>query len=86
VNHPYRGLGRERPQEPEYRYRNDATFRHVVDALEHLIVSASLTPSEVREAAMLACIHHEMRTPRPVLARLPGEEDWFRGSVGDPER
>lgn len=60
--------------EPEHRYRNDITFRTVVDSLHHLVIDARLTPSEIRAAAMLACIHHEMRTQSPILARFP--KDW----------
>ena len=50
--------------DPELRYYRDAMFRHAVDTLEALVVQAQLTPSEIREAAVLACTHHEMRTVR----------------------
>jgi hypothetical protein len=36
-------------------------FRKVVDTLEALIHDAHLTPSEIREAAVLAATHYEMR-------------------------
>lgn len=49
---------------PEYRYRTDATFHTLVDSLEALLIHAHLTPSEIREAAMLAAIHHEERSRR----------------------
>lgn len=48
---------------PEYRYFNDPVFHQLVDTLEALVREAELTPSEIREAAMLACIHYEMRRP-----------------------
>lgn len=46
---------------PEERYRNDDTYRHVVDMLESIVHRAELTPYEVREASVLACIHYEQR-------------------------
>lgn len=52
---------------PEERYRRDATFHQLVDTLDHLIEWAQLTPVEVREAAVLACIHHETRNVRPII-------------------
>jgi hypothetical protein len=48
-------------QTPEDRYRQDTNYRHLVSSLEALIARVKFTPSEVREAAMLACVHHEMR-------------------------
>lgn len=52
---------------PEHRYVNDAKFKQIVDILEHLIHSAEFTPSEIREAAMLATIHHELKTVKPII-------------------
>lgn len=49
------------PHGPERRYHTDAMFRKVVDTLEALIHDAHLTPSEIREAAVLAATHYEMR-------------------------
>ena len=46
---------------PEDRYRNDVVYSKVVDWIESIIRDAKLTPSEVRECAMLAAIHYEMR-------------------------
>lgn len=45
------------------RYLFDPMYRNLVDTLEKLIHEAQLTPSEVREAAMQACINYEMRKP-----------------------
>jgi hypothetical protein len=50
---------------PEERYRSDSHFHVLVDSLESLIAHAKMSPTEVREAAMLACIHYEMRNPLP---------------------
>lgn len=46
----------------ERRYRDDPEFHGMVDMLEAYIHRATLTASEVREAATLAAIHYEMRT------------------------
>lgn len=49
---------------PEARYQRESAFRALVDTLHALISRADYSPSEIREASMLACIHHEMITPR----------------------
>lgn len=46
------------------RYRNDTKFHYLVDTLAALIYKADYTPSEVREAALLACIRIEMESVR----------------------
>lgn len=46
---------------PEQRFRRDPTFYHVVRSLENLVERCELTPSEIREAAVLACTRHEQR-------------------------
>jgi hypothetical protein len=57
-----------RYESPERRYQTDVYFHAVVDMLEAQIHAAKLSPAEVREAGMLAAIHHEMRDPRPRLS------------------
>lgn len=53
---------------PNEKYANDPSYRQLVDMLEALIVQAEFTPSEIREACMLACIRHEQyRRMRPVV-------------------
>lgn len=47
------------------RYRNDATFRALVDMMRAAIERAEFTPSEIREAAMLAQILYEETNLRP---------------------
>ena len=63
---------------PQERYHSDPIFRAIVDQLTALIRTAEITPSEVREAAVLACINYEMT--RVDLHHLPIEvEDWLQG-------
>ncbi len=40
----------------EDKYNNDTAFRHVVDVLQMAIGELQLTPGEVREAAVYACM------------------------------
>lgn len=48
------------------RYENDAMYRSVVDALKVLILNLEMSPSEVRETAIFACILvEERRMPKP---------------------
>lgn len=49
------------------RYRRDPLFNKLVQLLMHPIAEAQMTPTEVREAAMLACVLHEERNPRPMM-------------------
>ena len=46
-------------QDPEYRYLHDAAFHQLVDMVEAAIHRAEYTPSEMRQAALLACLHYE---------------------------
>lgn len=52
---------------PKERYQTDAMFNHIVDHFYKLFVDAKMTPTEVREAAMLAQIMYEDRHPRPIM-------------------
>lgn len=49
---------------PRDKYMNDPEYHQLVDTLEHFIERAQFTPSELREAAILACINYEMRHVR----------------------
>ena len=68
------------PNSPHSRYRRDRAFATLVDTLELLIHRAEYTPTEIREAAMLAQIHHEERNPRlTFVGQPPGSStDWMR--------
>ena len=53
---------------PNEKYENDHSYRQLVDTLTALIHQSEFTPSEIREACMLACIRYERyRRIRPVV-------------------
>lgn len=49
---------------PRDKYMNDPEYHSLVAMLEQFIERAQFTPSELREAAVLACINYEMRHVR----------------------
>jgi hypothetical protein len=49
----------------EERYRHDPQFKMLVDMIHSMISKLEYTPSEIRDAAMLAAIHYEMLNIRP---------------------
>lgn len=49
------------------RYFNDPAFYNVVNLLEQMIIDLELSPHEVREAAMYACMRVEIRYPKAML-------------------
>lgn len=49
---------------PKEKYMNDPEYHHLVRMLESLIEQARFTPSELREACILASINYEMRHVR----------------------
>jgi hypothetical protein len=60
---------------PADRYQSDAVFRSLVDALYLQMVDGNYTPTEIREAVMLAQILYEERHIRPIIlqAKWPTE-------------
>ena len=44
---------------PEERYDRDPIFRSLVDTMTHFILTAQYTPTELREAALLASIRYD---------------------------
>ncbi len=59
---------------PTDRYRTDMSFRTLVDIMLHHIREAKYTPSEIREAAMLAQIMYEETILRPFMIERIGRE------------
>jgi len=46
---------------PREKYMNDPEYHNLVNTLESLIERAQFSPSELREACILASINYEMR-------------------------
>jgi hypothetical protein len=68
------------PDFPDARYYRDNVFRVLVDSMEALLMQAQCSPSEMREAATLACIHYESK--RPPVAVIYVRQD---GTAWRPE-
>jgi hypothetical protein len=49
---------------PHDKYLNDPEYHNLVKTLEAFIEQARFTPSELREACILAAIHYERRHAR----------------------
>jgi len=49
---------------PAEKYMNDPEYHALVKMLEQFLERARFTPSEMREACVLACINYEMRRVR----------------------
>lgn len=60
------------------RYSNDPAFRNLVDVLQNELERGQYTPTEIREAAMLAQILYEERHVRPTTFT---RNDVMRGEV-----
>ena len=60
---------------PRDKYMRDPAYKRLVDMLEHLMYNAEYSPSEIREAAMLACINHEMYAIRSFRIQVPQGSD-----------
>ena len=52
------------------RYRTDPVFHRLVDILRGILHENQATPSELREALMLAAYIEEMENPGPALHRI----------------
>jgi hypothetical protein len=60
------------------RYESDAHFHTLVDTLRAVIDRAEFTPTEIREAAMLAQIMYEETHVRPIVFT---RSDVMKGTV-----
>ena len=54
---------------PEESYKYDATFHSVVDLMRAHLSVYEITPSELRQAAMLAATMHESQRVKPLFTR-----------------
>ena len=52
---------------PEEAYKYDATFRRVVDLMRAHLSVYEITPSELRQAAILAATMHESQRVKPLF-------------------
>ena len=66
---------------PEDRYKTDPAYRTLVDLIESQLERAQFSPSEVRECAVMACIHYEMRQ-----AHAPMMPQRVRGALEELKR
>lgn len=58
---------------PEARYHRDVHFKTLVDMMEKMVHACDFTPTELREAAILAAVHYEQKTVRTRdLMVIPG--------------
>lgn len=76
------GFGDASDQSVSGRYQRDVHFRTLVDMLEALISQAQYTPTELREALILALIRHEARTIRPHIIPLRGHDHDHDSEIG----
>ena len=53
----------------ELKYKNDNTFRQVVDTLRTLLGAYHITSGELRQAAVLAATMHELENVKPLLIK-----------------
>ncbi len=63
---PVQPAARHRPT-PADRYQTDAWFHSLVATLEGLLAQGDFTPSELREAVILAATIYTQRTIRPMI-------------------
>lgn len=57
-------------KQAEYRYFNDKVFKTLVDLMVGHIEQMNYTPTEIREAAMLAQMKFEAMHPQLVFSRM----------------
>jgi hypothetical protein len=60
------------------RYTHDPLFARIVDLLVGMLGDATFTPTEMREAAMLAQLKYEDMHPRPTVFT---KDEVIRGRV-----
>lgn len=74
---------------PREKYEHDPHYRHLVDTIYSLIERADFTPSELREASILAAIIYESRhmTTQRLDPRLTEALEYLdRNFVSNPKQ
>lgn len=61
-------------EQAQQSYRNDVTFRAIVDAMTHYVMQANVTPGELRAAAVLASINAENLMIRSITVPRVADE------------
>jgi hypothetical protein len=70
----------------EERYHRDEHFRQLVDVLTHFVQQLHLTPTELREAAVFACIRYETHIAREAVRYMRVDEGVGRAAAEIPYR
>ena len=52
---------------PTEQYKYDSKFRKIVDILRHELMNCEFTPSELRQAVILAATMHAEQNIRPII-------------------
>ncbi len=68
--------GRTPLEKCENRYHDDPAFHQAVTVFEAMILEMQMTPYEVREAALYACVRSEARRTTSFTVTLPREPDF----------
>jgi hypothetical protein len=55
---------------PQERYLRDPQFAHMVNTFLQAIEELKYTPTEIREAAMLAAVMYSQRHPAPIFTEV----------------
>ena len=63
----------------EDSYKNDSTFRHIVDLMRAELGYYNITPAELRQAAMLTASMHEAEHIKPLL--ISKSKSWLYGGM-----
>lgn len=70
-------------QKAREAYRNDPQYHNLVELLIHQIETLQMSPSEIREAAMFACLMLEERTIDPMMVFRPDSEEYRKFVMGE---
>jgi len=60
---------------PRAKYEHDPKYHALVDTFVNAIITTEFTPSEIREASILACIIYEEQYVRRYVKYIPEDVD-----------